>query len=372
MQRFDVIVVGGGILGLSLGYHLAGASRRVAVLERDPRPGLSASGRNAGMLRHSAEAPFLIDWAIESRTTWPREIRERAFRSTGSIIVGGQPPASHKELFAERTVHAREGDRDVERPGYFTAEDGLIDPPLFMAMLHEAAVRNGVDVVVNCAARSLDVGANGDLELETAHARYRAPRIVLAPGSWSGAPTGPGALLASPPFNAFARELFVLESAPNLDPLMSAGFYWDEEHGWYVRAYGADTVLVSVCEKIPVADTATFRPNSETRSRLRDVLRTYGPPVLSDRTPLRTWHCFRTFTQDSLPIVGDDPDVRGLSWLAGFGGFGMTTGFAAAHALARHLDGHSAALPPAVSPGRFLGPLHHDAEMRTARAEALS
>ena len=43
----------------------------------------------------------------------------------------------------------------------------------------------------------------------------------------------------------------------------------------------------------------------------------------------KSWHCFRTYTEDKLPIWGFDPNTNGLFWLAGFGGLGMSTSFGA-------------------------------------------
>ena len=43
-----------------------------------------------------------------------------------------------------------------------------------------------------------------------------------------------------------------------------------------------------------------------------------------------SWHCFRTYTEDQLPIWGEDELMPRLFWLAAFGGFGMSTSFAAA------------------------------------------
>ena len=56
-------------------------------------------------------------------------------------------------------------------------------------------------------------------------------------------------------------------------------------------------------------------------------------PALSDLTVRRAWACLRTFAPDRNLVLGRDPRVRGLCWLAGLGGHGMTLASAAAELL---------------------------------------
>ena len=54
---------------------------------------------------------------------------------------------------------------------------------------------------------------------------------------------------------------------------------------------------------------------------------------------LRAWACLRTMADDRELVIGEDPRVRGLFWIAGLGGRGMTCGAAAAELLARFMVG---------------------------------
>lgn len=77
--------------------------------------------------------------------------------------------------------------------------------------------------------------------------------------------------------------------------------------------------------------------------RLKDLVHTkieeYLPEILSLYEIIDYWHCFRTFTKDELPICGWDPYHSNLFWLAAFGGFGMSTSFAAAYDSADIISG---------------------------------
>ncbi|MFT3756500.1 MAG: FAD-dependent oxidoreductase [Pseudoxanthomonas sp.] len=65
----------------------------------------------------------------------------------------------------------------------------------------------------------------------------------------------------------------------------------------------------------------------------------------------RSWACLRTMTDDREPAVGEDPRLKGLYWLVGLGGRGMSCGVAAGELLARSVVGlsHPLARPLAVS-----------------------
>jgi D-arginine dehydrogenase len=76
-------------------------------------------------------------------------------------------------------------------------------------------------------------------------------------------------------------------------------------------------------------------------------------PRLATATVRRYWAGLRTFAPDRNLVVGRDPRVLGLSWLAGLGGHGMTLAVAAAEYLTRELVRESDPLPE-WSPARLL------------------
>ncbi|MCB0346448.1 MAG: FAD-binding oxidoreductase, partial [Bdellovibrionales bacterium] len=66
-QQPEVVIIGAGILGISLAYHLARRGRTVVVLERESTYGAHASGKTAGMFRQLYRNPQLTEWAKRSR-----------------------------------------------------------------------------------------------------------------------------------------------------------------------------------------------------------------------------------------------------------------------------------------------------------------
>ena len=69
-MRADVVVIGGGISGLSTAYHLAKAGKDVVVIEKSV-VGAEASGRNGGMISERTDEPALVPLAVESVRLWP-------------------------------------------------------------------------------------------------------------------------------------------------------------------------------------------------------------------------------------------------------------------------------------------------------------
>lgn len=354
MQRTDVVIVGGGFLGLSVAYSLLTTGLAVTLLEKEHQPGMHASGKNAGMIRHAESCPDLTEWVSRSIAAWPASLRDRHFTPSGSLIVGAPPLQSHPELFAPRTVAVRIGAERSERPAVFTARDGLIDAASFIRDFGELTVAAGLTLRTMQGVCRIESNGAHDLTVRTDRSELRAAHVVLAPGSGLDSIILPDAALSRSMLKPFARELFVFDHWEEEDPAIdSVGFYWDEQHGWYTRGLTGRRRLVSICEQVAVRDPASFHPSGEMLATVRRKLQLHGPPGSSTMTLLRSWHCFRTFSTDTLPVVGDDPGVPGIIWCAGFGGFGMSTGFAAGEAVARHLSGAVDAIPVPFRAVRF-------------------
>ena len=87
---WDVLIVGGGLAGLSTAYHLAqGPGKlRIAVVEREKKLGGHSSGRNAGMIRQALSDPFLVRLAREGRESLDRAAASGAWKGLGLRAAG--------------------------------------------------------------------------------------------------------------------------------------------------------------------------------------------------------------------------------------------------------------------------------------------
>jgi D-arginine dehydrogenase len=142
------------------------------------------------------------------------------------------------------------------------------------------------------------------------------------------------------------RHLAVLETEPSLPERLPV--VWRLEDEVYVRKFGEQS-LACPCDHDPWHEDA---PRLESRC-LEALPRKLSSLVPRLRTAAiqRAWACLRTFTEDRLPLIGFEPRVPGLAWLAGLGGFGMSTGLAAGELLSEIVLGKEQ--PTWCDPGRF-------------------
>jgi D-arginine dehydrogenase len=130
----------------------------------------------------------------------------------------------------------------------------------------------------------------------------------------------------------------------------------DVDDGFYFRPDGPH-MLVSPADETPSAP-CDARP--EEADVAIAIERVNLATSLGIRSVVTAWAGLRTFAPDRVPVVGYDPDVPGLFWLAGQGGFGIQTAPALARLAAGLLagEGSPASLvpdldPAALSPARF-------------------
>jgi glycine oxidase len=203
----DVIVVGGGVIGLALAWRAALSGLAVTVL--DPAPGMGASHQGAGMLAPVTEVHYgeedLLRLNLASATRYPSFVAELeeasgtpvGYRATGTLAVAfdADDKAALDDLhgyqaalgLSSEPVNAREC-RQLEpylstavRGGLLVDGDHQVDPRRLVAALLVACARAGVDVRY-VAARELHVDGDRVVGVDD----VKAESVVLAAGCWSG------------------------------------------------------------------------------------------------------------------------------------------------------------------------------------------
>ncbi len=351
-MKSDVVIIGAGVLGVSLAYHLAKANLTVTVLERESTFAKHASGKNSGMIRQLYRHEQLTQWAHRSILEWPEALRSHCFKQTGSMILGRELPNHHPELFQHQVKDVSSENGTIELSAIYTPSDGLLDPYDFIYGLYHLTNKKRVQYLFHKTV--LDIKRIGrDLEITTNDTQtHSAPWVVNAAGAWVNDFLPPAHKLPSCPY---ARHLFVVTGwDEDYMPEDNIGFYWDEYHNWYMRLWEKNSRLVSICDR-QKANPSSFVPREDLLYEVSKKLTMAIPHVSSQLHVGASWHCFRTYTEDQLPIWGEDANVKGLFWLAAFGGFGMSTAFAAALDAANILCGKGAFVSSDLYPQRFRG-----------------
>lgn len=203
-EAVDVVVIGAGIIGISIAYFLGKQGVSVLVCEKGRVAG-EQSSRNWGWVRqqgrHSSELPIMK----ESLHIWKglsAEIGEDlGFRQTGCLYLA-ETNAMQKEneqwldvarqhQLDTRLLNAKETNELLGqanshwKSAIYTASDGRAEPRIAVPRLARAAQRLDVKIIENCAVRSLDLSAGNLKGVVTEMGRVRARRVVSAAGAWS-------------------------------------------------------------------------------------------------------------------------------------------------------------------------------------------
>lgn len=200
----DAIIIGGGIHGASLAFHLAERGLKPVVLERRFL-GSQATGRSSGLVRmhYDLEPEARLAWAsFQYFRDWGERVGgECGFTRTGFLQIVKR---EHEEqLRANVAMHQRIGipallvtADDVRRlaPGFYTGdfevaayepESGYADPTSTARAFMEAAQRRGARLVQDCRVTGVIVQGGRVTGVESSRGRFSAPLVVNAAGAWA-------------------------------------------------------------------------------------------------------------------------------------------------------------------------------------------
>lgn len=371
MNNPDILVIGGGVAGLSAAAALA-AHATVTVLEAEGEVGFHSSGRSAALLHYALGNPAVRRLTLASRSffeTPPEELSGLCLSSTLPILT----PARAEELEGLQSLaddlvpftHIDWLDEDglrrecpVLRVGGDGAVRGFIDRTalkldghaLLQAYLRLLRGRGG-EVQTNARVASVRrAGSCWQVTTERG-ATYEAPLLVNAAGAWADE-VARLAGIAGVGLQPKRRTIIVFDAPPDVD----------------VSRLPFTKTVPDELYFGPEAGRVFASPMDEVSSEPTDAQpEEYEMALAADRIERRTtmkvrriehrWAGLRTFAHDRLPVVGFAPGEEGFFWLAGQGGAGLQTSPAMAELAAALIAGSPCPVPdldPAeLSPARF-------------------
>jgi glycine/D-amino acid oxidase-like deaminating enzyme len=367
-QSFDVIIIGGGIVGAACALELSERGLKVLILER----GIVAGGTTAAGMGHlvvmdDSEAQFAL--TRYSRSLWrqlaPQLGPEIEFDTCGTLWVAADAQEMgevrrKEEFYGRRGVRVEVLDATalarVEpnlRRGLVGAlrvtDDAVLYPPMAAQLLLDRAIQSGAKLRTGVAARQFL--AEGGVVLADG-GRISCGYTVSATGPWAPALTPglpvqkrKGHLVITERYPGFVRHQIV-----ELGYLKSAHATKQDSVAFNIQPRQNGQMLIGSSRQYAADDNSVDqRILDRMLQRAVDFL-----PALARLEAIRVWTGHRAATPDKLPIIGPTLDNERI-WLAtGHEGLGITTSLGTARLLADLMLGRSTEIPAApYSPGRF-------------------
>ena len=202
--RADVVIIGGGVIGVMTAWHLTQKGLSVFLCEKGRIAG-EQSSRNWGWVRQQGRDPGELPIMAESLSIWKRlaiDLGEGlGFRQTGVMylakteaeIAGFEAWTEHsrahqldtKLLTAAEAAAMLNGAATPWKGALWTASDARAEPWVAVPMLAAAAEDRGVIIRESCAVRALDLAGGKVAGVVTEAGRVACDHVVVAAGAWS-------------------------------------------------------------------------------------------------------------------------------------------------------------------------------------------
>lgn len=377
--RARVVVIGGGIIGCSVLYHLAENGIVDAVLVERHQITSGTTWHPAGLTATVRATHALTELASHGVDVYAglaaRAGIENGFNPRGCLTVARRPERM-TELAYSVTMARHHGievhaltpaelvqqhpmlDGDGLVGGVLYVKDGTVNPGSSALAMAKLAVEAGASLVEQTAVEGLETDARRVTAVVTDHGRIECETVVVCAGLWSP----PILRMAGAPLALYAAEHVWTMTAPVKEPVWEWPFVRDPDGQVYVRGY-RDRLIVGA-----------FEPNGKPRS-LDTIAEPFAfgefpfdhahvAPSLKrahERLPLlrsvsfeRHLNAPESFTPDSLPIVGELPEVGGLFVAAGMNSQGIVLGPGVGRAVAEWIAEGAPTMDVAdLAPGRF-------------------
>jgi D-arginine dehydrogenase len=353
-----IVIIGSGFAGVATARSLArDGGSDILVLERDPAPGQRASGRNAGMIRTLLVDPDEQDLALRSASEIASIGGGAAFARTGSLILGAGDDVARLDAAAERSgaagsPHAPDrvgdwlGDATFDR-GWLSEDDGVADVSALHSLFLSEARRGGVRLETGVEVEKIRVEDGRATGVETSRGFKAADVVVNAAGAWAGEIGAAGCARA---VRIEPRRRHLMSTGPIAGTRPDLPFIWHDTAGYYFRPESGG-FLLSACDETPMPPCDPM-VDPEATTWLAEKL-TERAPRLADLPLRKVWACLRTFADDDRFVIGWDPVLPGLYWVAALNGKGVTVSAAVGDLAASEIaEGPDARNP--FSPHRFL------------------
>lgn len=369
-EAVDVAIIGAGVMGTALAHEVSRRGASVLVLERDS-PGRRATWAAAGMLSPISDAATdpelaeLADQSLDRYAAFVHALREQTgidveYRTNGKLHVAfdeGEaaqlralaqgPLAARLDLSLVPDADAREMEPELAGgivQALLVGRDHRVNNRLLAQALAAAATRAGA--VIRTGTPSAGVVASSGRVTGvrlTSNQVVAAARVVVAAGSWSGDIEG---LPAPLPVFPVKGQMLAIDARARHNGRSGRAPIERVVHGrgaYLIPREDGRILVGSTVEEVGFRTGPTPRGVGWLIESATALV-----PALADLPLVETWAGFRPGTPDHRPIIGPDPEMRGLYYATGHFRNGILLAPLTAQALADMLldDRRSPALEP--------------------------
>ncbi|MCC3145143.1 FAD-binding oxidoreductase [Halanaerobium sp. Z-7514] len=338
MKKYDVIIVGAGVIGSAAAYNLAKKNLDVLVLEKE-EIGIGGSSRNGGGVRQSARKAEELPLAIYAvNNIWPNLEKELGvnieYHQEGNLRLG--KTEAHRQILADIVAQGQAQGLELElikrdeikkicpyisdevQYASYCPTDGHANPMKTTLAYYKKALELGVKFITGEEVTSVLIKEGKIAGVKTKTDSYSSQKVILAAGYESKFIAD--SLGIEIPMRKLLVEVLVTEPRELMFDQMigTAGsdFYGHQsEHGSFVFGgmTGNEPYQFDQKRRVTLKRTAP--------SISRAILNYF--PLLKDLNVIRTWSGFLDQTPDHLPIISRVEEIDNFYLACGFSGHGF-------------------------------------------------
>ena len=332
----DIVIIGGGIIGVSIAYYLAQRRARGVVLLEKGMLGEGSTAKCAGGIRAQFSTEINIQFSLESFKTWDRfeELTgmDLGFKEVGYLFLAmteeewaifkANADLQHRfgipvELLSPGEIHYRWPylKFDDLQGGTFCSWAGYAGPYEALSGFAKGSRQGGVKIYEGTEAQAILKEGSKIVAVRTSRGDIFSPIVVNAAGPYAGE-VGKMAGIEVP-VQPYRRQLFFTAPFPWIsDPIP---LVIDFHRGWYFRREGPGLLLSGPKDPFP-----SFNTNVDYEAMVEVAENSiYRVPLLEKAQINRGWAGSYEISPDNHAILGETPEVKGLFLANGFSGHGF-------------------------------------------------
>ncbi len=341
MEAAEVVIIGGGIVGSSIAYHLTTAGcRNVLVVERETHQGKGSTGKSMGGVRAQFSTPVNIQMSLYSIPFYAgfeeRLGHPSGYKPQGYLFLATSR-AHLKYLHTNYELQVKLGLKDVRLlaaeeiaalypqlrsddvvGGSFCSSDGFVDPYSAMVGFMTRAAEQGARLWRETEVTAIQRDARGITGDETSRGPVATRTVVNAAGPWAAQVAKlAGVELPVEPLRRMLVPTEPFDEFPHSAPMiidMSNGFHFRPEALGFLLAWNDPE------------ETSSFKTDFDPAFVEKVLTRAANRVPCFERVavnPKRAWAGLYEMTPDHHPILGPAPEVPGFFLANGFSGHGV-------------------------------------------------